>query len=68
MVLDTNATEVASSSDGASVRYQRAGKEELLRARHCVLATPASVAHELGRDLRSETRSALDQVTYGTVC
>jgi protoporphyrinogen/coproporphyrinogen III oxidase len=65
VVLDSQVTEVASREDGVSVRYERAGGAEVLRARHCVLATPAPVSLQLGVDLPSETRAALGRVVYG---
>lgn len=65
VVLDSEVTEVAASRDGVSVRYQRSGKAETLRARHCVLATPAPVSLRLGVDLPSDTRAALGRVVYG---
>ncbi len=65
VVLGARATGVTSHQDGVSVRYERGGKEYELRARHCVLATPAPVARQLGAALASETRDALGQVVYG---
>lgn len=65
VVLDSEVTEVASREDGVSVRYKTASGIEVLRARHCVLATPAPVARQLGVDLPSETRAALERIEYG---
>lgn len=65
VVLGAHATEVMSVGDGVSVRYERGGDTHELRARHCVLATPAPVSLRLGVDLPSETRAALGQVVYG---
>jgi protoporphyrinogen/coproporphyrinogen III oxidase len=65
VVLDAEVSEVASDGDGVTVRYEREGRTEALRARRCVLATPAPVSRRLGVDLPSDTRSALEQVVYG---
>jgi oxygen-dependent protoporphyrinogen oxidase len=65
VVLESEASEVVSRGDGVSIRYERAGRAETLEARHCVLATRAPVSLQLGVDLPSETRAALERVTYG---
>lgn len=65
VVLDSEVHEVVSTGDGVSVRYARGGEAQTLQARHCVLATRAPVSLQLGVDLPSETRAALERVTYG---
>jgi oxygen-dependent protoporphyrinogen oxidase len=65
VMLGCEVSEVVSNGDGVSVRYERAGKTETIRARHCVLATPAPVSRQLGAALASDTRSALEHVVYG---
>jgi oxygen-dependent protoporphyrinogen oxidase len=65
VVLAAEVSEVASSGDGVSIRYEQDGRAETLRARHCVLATPASVSLRLGVELPDDTRAALERVVYG---
>jgi protoporphyrinogen/coproporphyrinogen III oxidase len=65
VALESEVGEVAVSGDGVDVRYERAGQSETLRARHCVLATPAPVSRRLGVDLPSETKDALERIRYG---
>jgi protoporphyrinogen/coproporphyrinogen III oxidase len=65
VVLGREVSEVVSSGDGVSVRYEQARRTETIRARQCVLATPAPVSRQLAADLPSDTREALERVVYG---
>ncbi len=58
-------TEVSRGRDGVRVRYQADPSGGDLRARHCVLATPAPIAAQVAVDLEPETAAALRQVRYG---
>lgn len=58
-------TEVRTSDGGVVVRYRRDGAEHEVRARSCVVATPAFVTRELVRGLPQETSDALAAVRYG---
>jgi len=59
--------EVRRERAGVAVRFEDAagGGSDELRARHCVLATPAPIAAEVAVDLGTETAAALKQVRYG---
>lgn len=65
VALGAEVSQVASDGDGVTVRYEQGGKDEVLRARHCVLATPAPISLQLAVDLPSDTRSALARLVYG---
>jgi oxygen-dependent protoporphyrinogen oxidase len=65
VMLGAEVSEVVSDHDGVVVSYKRNGRVEQLRARHCVLATPAPISLRLGVDLPTDTRTALGQVAYG---
>ena len=57
--------EVTRGPGGVTVRYQRGPAAGEVRARHCVLATPAPIAARVAVDLEPETAAALAQVRYG---
>lgn len=57
--------EVRQSPASVVVRYEQAGADHEVEARCAVLATPATVAHEIAADLAPETRRALARIRYG---
>ena len=61
----TEATEVSRGPGGVTVRYRSGSGDGVLRARHCVLATPAPITARIAADLEPETAAALKQVHYG---
>ncbi len=61
----TEATEVIRDPGGVTVRYRTGAGDGQLRARHCVIATPAPITARITADLEPETAAALKQVHYG---
>lgn len=57
--------EVARDAAGVTVRYRREGRDEEVRARCAIVATPAPDARSIVPDLPPETAQALDAITYG---
>jgi protoporphyrinogen/coproporphyrinogen III oxidase len=58
-------TEVRRDRRAVSVRYRRGRDSGEVRARHCVLATPAPITARVAVDLETDTAAALMQVRYG---
>jgi oxygen-dependent protoporphyrinogen oxidase len=56
---------VSTEGDLVRIRYDEAGSERELLARHVVLATKAFDAARIAVDLPEETRRALDGIPYG---
>jgi oxygen-dependent protoporphyrinogen oxidase len=59
-------TEVTRDGGGVRVRYRRGPAAGEVRARHCVLATPAPIAARVAVDLEPDTAAALKQIRYGS--
>jgi protoporphyrinogen/coproporphyrinogen III oxidase len=57
--------EVIRDRGGTVVRYQTGSGSGELRARHCVITTPAPITARIAADLEAETAAALRQVRYG---
>ena len=53
---------VAQSADHVVVTLKGGGQ---VKARHCILATPASITRQITADLPNETAKALEQIAYG---
>jgi protoporphyrinogen oxidase len=66
IVTGAEVTSVAQEEDAVTVSYRLAGRERRLRARGCIVATPADVAASLVRGLPRELSGALTAVRYGT--
>ncbi|APT82994.1 flavin monoamine oxidase family protein [Corynebacterium ammoniagenes] len=66
--ISTNAQvqEVTQHKDHVTVRYIQDGIEREETARTAIMATPATVSHKIGVDLRPELREALGKVQYGS--
>ena len=66
--ISTNAQvqEVTQHKDHVTVRYTQDGIEREETARTAIMATPATVSHKIGVDLRPELREALGKVQYGS--
>ncbi|MGO1586871.1 protoporphyrinogen/coproporphyrinogen oxidase [Corynebacterium casei] len=58
--------EVTQHKDHVVVRYIQDGVEKEETARTAIMATPATISHKIGVDLRPELRAALGQVKYGS--
>jgi oxygen-dependent protoporphyrinogen oxidase len=65
VALGAEVLEVAQKKDGVRVRYRLGNAHEELQASHCVLATPARIAHRLAIGLAPETADALGKIVYG---
>ncbi len=63
--LGTKVNEVTQRKNSVSVRYHQDGRDHEIEARCVVLATPASVTHQIAVDLDDDVRSALAQIEYG---
>lgn len=61
----TEVTEVSRGPGGVTVRYRSGPGDGELRARHCVITTPAPITARIAADLEPETAAALKQVRYG---
>jgi oxygen-dependent protoporphyrinogen oxidase len=57
--------EVIRDRGGTVVRYQSGPGSGELRARHCVITTPAPITARIAADLEPETAAALRQIRYG---
>jgi protoporphyrinogen/coproporphyrinogen III oxidase len=57
--------EVIRDRGGTLVRYGSGSGSGELRARHCVITTPAPIAARIAADLEPETAAALRQIRYG---
>jgi protoporphyrinogen/coproporphyrinogen III oxidase len=57
--------EVIRDRGGTVVRYQSGSGTGELRARHCVITTPAPITARIAADLEAETAAALSQIRYG---
>jgi oxygen-dependent protoporphyrinogen oxidase len=57
--------EVIRDHGGIVVRYRSGAGSGELRARHCVITTPAPITARIAPDLEAETAAALRQVRYG---
>lgn len=57
--------EVSRDATGVTVRYRRERREEEVRARCAIVATPAPIARSIVADLPPETARALDAIVYG---
>src|SRR5699024_6392042 len=66
--ISTNAQvqEATQHKDHVTVRYTQDGIEREETARTAIMATPATVSHKIGVDLRPELREALGKVQYGS--
>lgn len=60
------AHEVTQNTDHVVVRYAQDGVEKEVSARTVIMATPATVSHKIGVDLRPDLREALGKVQYGS--
>ena len=58
--------EVTQHKDHVVVRYEQDGVEKEVSARTVIMATPATVSHKIGVDLRPDLREALGKVQYGS--
>jgi protoporphyrinogen oxidase len=67
--IETGATvtEVASTDDGAIVRYEKNGVQHRVQAKKCVMAVPAPLALSVLQDLPETKRVALEQCQYGAM-
>lgn len=65
VVLGAEVLEVVQTKDGVRVRYRLGNAHEELQASHCVLATPAPIAHRVASGLAPETADALGKIIYG---
>jgi protoporphyrinogen/coproporphyrinogen III oxidase len=63
--LDAEVVEIVHRKRSAVVRYRRDGVDSEVEGRCVVLATPATVSHEVAVDLPQDIRDALGQVRYG---
>ena len=63
--LDAKVHEIVHKKDHVVVRYRQDDIDHEVEARTVILATPATVAHELAVDLQPEKRAALAQIVYG---
>ena len=57
--------EVIRDRGGTVVRYHSGSGRGELRARHCVITTPAPITARIAADLEAETADALRQIRYG---
>src|SRR5699024_11927660 len=66
--ISTNAQvqEVTQHKEHVTVRYLQDSIERVETARIAIMATPATVSHKIGVDLRPELREALGKVQYGS--
>jgi oxygen-dependent protoporphyrinogen oxidase len=58
-------TEVLQSTHSVTVRYKKGAGTAEMRARHCVLATPAPITAQVAVGLEPETADALRRIVYG---
>ena len=63
--IGAEVVEVIETGNGVTVRYRDGSATAELRARHCVLATPAPVTARVAVALEPETAAALRAVVYG---
>ncbi|GAB3292268.1 protoporphyrinogen/coproporphyrinogen oxidase [Parasphingorhabdus pacifica] len=63
--LDTTVNEIVHKKDSVVVRYRQDGVDKEIEARCAVLATPATVTHQIAGDLDPVVREALSKVVYG---
>lgn len=63
--LGTRVLEVGDREDAVEVRYEDASGQHTLRARHAVVAVPATAARQIVRDLPADVDDALAAVRYG---
>lgn len=64
--LGAQVQEVVRHKDHVVVRYHQNGVDREVQARTVIMATPATISHKIGVDLRPELREALSQVQYGS--
>jgi protoporphyrinogen/coproporphyrinogen III oxidase len=57
--------EVIRDRSGTVVRHHSGSASGELRARHCVITTPAPITARIAADLEAETAAALSQIRYG---
>lgn len=65
MQLGADVREIVQHKDSVAVRYRRDGRDQEVRARYVVLATPAPTSRRLGVDLDDDVRAALGKIQYG---
>ena len=63
--LDSPVQEIVHRRNSVVVRYHENGVDQEVEARYVVLATPATVAHQVAVDLPEDVRGALGKIVYG---
>lgn len=63
--LSATVSEIVHRANSVVVRYEQGGESHEIEARCVVLATPATISHQVAVDLDSVTREALSQIKYG---
>ena len=63
-ITSAEVREVKQQGDEVRVTYEKAGKRQTVRARQCVLATPAPIVLSIAKDLPDWKRDALSKVEY----
>lgn len=58
-------TEVVNKAESVLVRYEQDGVSHEVEARTVIMATPATVTHQVAKDLPTELRDALGKIVYG---
>lgn len=65
ILLRAGVQEIVHKKDHVVVRYHHDGADREVEARTVVLATPATVSHQVAVDLPAEVRDALSRIVYG---
>ncbi len=63
--LHSTVDEIVHKQKSVVVRYRQGGVDREVESRYVVLATPATVSHQVGVDLDGRTRDALSKIVYG---
>ncbi|MDR6955409.1 oxygen-dependent protoporphyrinogen oxidase [Ancylobacter sp. 3268] len=64
--LNAEAISVEQKGEAVEIAYRQGGELRLVRARHAIVATPATVSAKILRGLPAETAEALGRIRYGT--
>ena len=67
VVTNTRTVSVSQSNERVLVRTIQGGKEETVRAKYAIVATPAPIVRQIVDDLPADKAQALDALRYGSL-